>query len=209
MPRPRSLSLRQVAEVSLALIDREGLPALSMRSVAAELGMTAMSLYRYIEGRKEIERLVVELVLSGVALAVPEGPGWKETISVLCGRIRSAVAAHPAVVPLLLVHRQATEGSQRIGEELLSALTNAGFDGERRVVAFRMLLSYLIGALQVEHLGPLSGVGTKALAALPETDYPILAKTAQAAQSVPAEREFMAGLEIVLSGLDAWRAAGA
>lgn len=209
MPRPRSLSFRQVAETSLALIDREGLAALSMRSVAAELGMTAMSLYRYVDGREEIERLVAELVLGGACLAVPEGLGWKETILVLCGRIRSAVAAHPAVVPLLLVHRQATEASRRIGEALLSALADAGFEGERRVVAFRTLLSYLIGALQMEHLGPLSGAGTKALAALPEPDYPVLAKTAQVAQSIPVEQEFMEGLEIVLAGLDARRTARA
>lgn len=209
MPRPRSLSVQHLAKVSLALIDREGLAALSMRSVAAELGMTAMSLYRYIEGREEIERLVVERVLSGVSLAVPDGAGWNETIVVLFGRIRSAVAAHPAIVPLLLVHRQATGGSRRIGEALLSALAGAGFDGEARVIAFRTLLSYLIGALQVEHLGSLSGAGTKALAALPEAGYPVLSKTAQAAQSVPVEREFMVGLEIVLGGLDAWRGSDA
>jgi hypothetical protein len=48
MPRPRSLSHDRIAAAALAVIDRRGLAALSMRTVAAELGMGTMSLYRYV-----------------------------------------------------------------------------------------------------------------------------------------------------------------
>jgi hypothetical protein len=69
-------------------------------------------------------------------------------------RPRNSPAAHPAVVPLLLIHRQSSPGVRRIGEALLGILADAGIDGERRVIAFRALLSYLVGALSAQQLGP-------------------------------------------------------
>lgn len=204
MPRPRSLTEDKVATAALAVIDREGLTALTMRSVAQELRMGTMSLYRYVSDRERLERLVVELVLSGVDFTVPALPTWQERIAVIGERIRIAVAAHPAVVPLLLIHRHVSPGVRRSGEALLGILAEAGFSGERRVIAFRALLSYLVGALQAEELGPLDGAGTRALAELGAT-YPHLAETARYARSVPPQREFAEGLAVLLRGIAAYR----
>jgi AcrR family transcriptional regulator len=74
MPRPRTLTHAQVASAALAVIDRDGLPALSMRAVAKDLGMSTMALYRYVDDREELEGLVVELVLSAVDTG-PPAPG--------------------------------------------------------------------------------------------------------------------------------------
>jgi Tetracyclin repressor-like, C-terminal domain len=84
---------------------------------------------------------------------------------------------------------------------MLGALTDAGFAGQQRVIAFRCLLAYIVGVLQAEYLGPLSGPGTAALAALSSAGYPLLAETATYAGDVPPEREFGQGLDIVLRGL--------
>jgi hypothetical protein len=67
------------------------------------------------------------------------------------------------------------------------------------------MLSYLIGALQVEHFGPLSGAGTVAIAQLPSADYPNLAATARDAGSVPPQQEFGQGFAILLRGLESGR----
>lgn len=203
MPRPRSLEPTQLAAAALAVIDREGLAALSMRSVASELGRGTMSAYRYVDGREQLERLVVDHVLSAVDFEVPRQQRWDEQLMSIAQRIRRAVAAHPSIVPLLLIHRHDSAPIRRSGEVMLGILSDAGFRGEERVVAFRALLSYIIGALQVEHHGPLSGAGTDALAALPPARYPHLAETAHQARSVSVEREFGAGLAIVLRGMEA------
>ncbi|MEU8001000.1 TetR/AcrR family transcriptional regulator C-terminal domain-containing protein [Catellatospora sp. NPDC049111] len=200
MPRKRSLTTDQLAAAALAVVDRDGLAVLTMRTVAQELNMGTMSLYRYVTDREQLERLVVELVLGGVDFTVPELPTWQERIAELCERIRLAVQAHPAMVPLLLVHRHASPGVRRSGEAMLSVLAGAGFAGERRVIAFRALVSYLIGALQAEGLGPLSGAGTDVLATLGE-QYPYLAETAVSARGVTPQREFGEGLALLLRGL--------
>jgi AcrR family transcriptional regulator len=201
VPRPRSLAPDQIAAAALAILDRDGLGALTMRAVAAELGMGTMSAYRYVEGREELERLVVERVLSTVDFEVPETLPWDERISVVAERIRRAVAEHPAVVPLLVQHRHDCDAVRRSGETFLGILAGAGFEGVERVIAFRSLLSYIVGAFEMEHLGPLSGTGTNVLAALPATSYPRLSETARDARKVPVEIEFREGLAILLDGL--------
>jgi AcrR family transcriptional regulator len=201
MPRPKSLQPSELAAAALSVIDRDGLDALSLRGVAAELGMGTMSLYRYVDGRETLERLVVDLVLSEVELTVPPGTPWTKGVTLVAERIRRAVLAHPAVVPLFMSHRHVALATKRAGNVLLGMLTEAGFSGARRVVAFRALLAYLVGALESQHRGPLSGSGTQALAALPSAEFPFLAETAKQARSVSAETEFREGLAIVLRGL--------
>lgn len=204
MPRPKSLEPSELASAALAVIDRDGLDALTIRAVATELGMGTMSLYRYVDGREALERLVVALVLSEVDLKVPARTRWTKGITLIAERIRRAVVAHPEVVPLFLSHRHVALATQRAGNVLLGILTDAGFSGARRVIAFRTLLAYLIGALESQHRGPLAGPGTEALAALPTTEFPYLAETAKQARSVTAETEFREGLAIVLRGLGAY-----
>jgi AcrR family transcriptional regulator len=201
MPRPKSLSLDDIAAAALALIDRDGLAPLSMRTVAEELGMGTMSLYRYVTDRAHLECLVVDRVLSGVDTELPVRLGWRARLTLLVERARAAVSAHPALIPLLLVHRSQSQHSTRWGEAVLRVLADAGFSAPRRVIAFRTVLAYLIGALQLMALGALSGAGTRALAELPESEFPLLAETARHALHVDAETEFRQGLALVIRGL--------
>lgn len=201
MPRPRSLTPAQLAAAALAVVDRDGLAGLTMRAVGKELGTSTMALYRYVADREELEGLVVELVLDGVNSTPPADLPWPEQLRVLVERVRAAIGAHPAVVPLFPAHRHRSAGVLRWSEAVLGVLTEAGFDGTRRVIALRGLLSYVIGAIQLEHLGPLSGSGTVTMAQLPRTEFPLMAETAQAARRVKADEEFGGGLDLVLRGL--------
>jgi AcrR family transcriptional regulator len=202
MPRPRSHSLDNIAAAALAVIDREGLDALSMRSVAAELGMATMALYRYVADRDQVERLVVDQILSTVDTEVPARASWATQATVLMERVHASVFAHPRVVPLVLAHRHRSVHSLRWMEAMLGVLTRAGLTGHRRVVALRGLVAYLTGALVVEHFSPLSGAGTSVMANLPREQYPLLTETARVARRVPPAEEFRRGLAALLRGLD-------
>ncbi len=201
MPRPRSLSHASIAAAALAVIDRGGLDALSMRAIAAELGMGVMSLYRYVADRREIEVLVVDLFFQGLAEPVPGERSWQQQIVELSGRARAAAAAHPAVIPLVLSHHEYSPSAWRWSESMLTALDQAGFAGQDRVIAFRCLQSYILGWAQARSLGPLDGPRTAVLAALSPQTYPLLAETAGHAFGITAEEEFARGLAIVLDGL--------
>jgi len=205
MPRPRSLTPALLAKAALAVIEREGPDGLSMRAVADELGMGTMSLYRYVQGREQLEALVVDLVLDpaqgGPDLDVGRRKNWVDKATELAVRAHAVAATHPAVTPLLLARRHASIHSLRWGEALLRVLAEAGFAGERRAIAFRTIVAYVFGAVQLQHLGPLGGEGTAAIAALPPEDFPLLADTARSARKISPDAEFLSGLRLVLRGI--------
>jgi AcrR family transcriptional regulator len=201
MPRPRSLTHTAIAAAALAVLDRDGIEGLTMRTVARELGVGTMSLYRYVTDREQLEGLVVKLVLDGLDYTLPARASAVKRLTILAERVHGAVAAHPAVVPLLLSHRHLSTDTRRWGEAVLGVLAEAGFTGKRRVIAFRALLSYVLGALQATVFGPLAGTGTTALAEVSAEEYPFLSDTARHAHEVSAEEEFRRGVEIVLRGL--------
>jgi AcrR family transcriptional regulator len=200
MPRKRSLTNDQLASAAIAVIDRDGLAGLTMRAVARHLGMSTMALYRYVADREELEEHVVELVLSAVDTMPPAADlPWRERVEIMVGRMRDTVGAHAAIVPLTLTHRHRSPSVLRWSETVLGILTEAGVEGEQRVVALRGLLAYVIGAIQLEHLGPLQGEGTVAIAE--QAAFPYMAETAKYAAGVDADREFRGGLAILLNGL--------
>lgn len=205
MPRPRSLTAADIAAAALQVIDRDGLAALSMRTTAAELGVGAMSLYRYVQDREALERLVVDQVLASVVTESTPRTSWDKRITRLAQNIRKAVGAHPSIVPLLMLHRHASLEVKRCAEAFLLLLTEAGFTGKRRVIALRTLVSYLNGALQAQHLGPLDGAGTKSLAESVADAYPLLTATARTARRIGPDEEFRSGIAIVLQGLACMR----
>ncbi|MBT2441254.1 TetR/AcrR family transcriptional regulator C-terminal domain-containing protein [Streptomyces sp. ISL-36] len=204
MPRPRSLTQDQLAVAALAVIDRDGLAGLSMRAVAKELGMSTMGLYRYVADRDELEGLVVERVLSSVD---PEPPAadapWRDRIEVMVRRLRDSVSAHPSAVPLTMTHRHRLPGLLRWSESVLGLLAEAGIEGEQRVVALRGLISYVVGAIQLEHLGSLAGQGTVVISELPRERFPYMSEAGRHAREIDADREFFGGLAVYLRGLGA------
>jgi AcrR family transcriptional regulator len=201
MARPRSLTHDRIAAAALAVVDRDGLPTLSMRTVATELGIGTMSLYRYVADREEVERLIVDSILAGLDLTLPSEGLWTDLVSLLVQRMRTAIGDHPHVTPLLVAHRHTSTGLFRWGEAVLAVLTSAGFVGERRVIAFRCLVSYVIGTLQYQQLGSVSGPGTDALAALRRDEYPLLGQAARDARQITSDEEFRGGLALVLAGI--------
>ena len=201
MPRPRSLTLDDIAAAALRVIDRDTLPALSMRTVAAELGVGTMSLYRYVEDRDALERLVVDRVFATVETETPASMPWDEQAACLAERIRQAVGVHPSIGPLLMTHRHASPGVQRSAEAFLRILAEGGLAGRELTIALRTLVSYLSGALQAQHRAPLDGAGTKAISALPADEYPLLADAARIAEAIDPDEEFRGGIAILLRGL--------
>jgi AcrR family transcriptional regulator len=199
VPRPRSLTTDGLASAALAVIDRDGLAGLTMRAVAAELRLTTMAIYRYTTDRGELEALVVERVLRELDTSPPEAQPWTEQLRILVERVHTTVGAHPGVVPLLVSHRHRSTGILHWSETVAGILADAGFSGTRRVIALRGLLSYVIGALQMQHLGSLAGSGTATIAAL--ADFPRLAETGRQARSVTPDDEFAGGLALLLRGL--------
>ncbi len=202
MPRPRSLLPSDIALAALRIVDHDGLGMLSMRTVATELGVGAMSLYRYVSDREALERLMVDHVLEPVHIRLEPDQGWTSRIRQLAAALYAAVSRHQPVAPLLMRHRHTSQEVQRCAETLLQALADGGFEGHQRVIALRMLVSYILGTLQAQDLGPLGGPGTAYMVDSALRGFPLLQDAARTARRIKPEEEFDDGLAIVIRGLE-------
>lgn len=119
------LTRARVARAALELVDREGLGKLTMRSLAQELDVSAMAVYRHVEGKEELLDQLVSHVFAMIELPPADGP-WESRLRQLAGATRAVVIAHPQVARLLF--DRPTEGGAvvRIVDHIYAALLDAG-----------------------------------------------------------------------------------
>jgi AcrR family transcriptional regulator len=215
VPAPRKFSQEQLRDAALAIVDEQGLDALTMRALAARLGTGAMTIYNYVDGRDGLDALVTAAVLGAApapeARGEPDGPSdWRDEVRAVGTALWRAVRAHPNAIPLLLTRRTLDEATLDQAEALLGALRRAGFGGFGLLTAFRAVSGFVTGFAQAELAGPLSaarGDGFDTVLAraraLPAERYAGLREIAEAAAAAEPGAEFRAALDLVLAGLSA------
>jgi len=143
-----------------AFLEDHGLAALSMRKLGAELGVEAMSLYRYVSGREELLDVLLESMIDEMYADddVPQSPehGWQDYLQRLAHGVRRVALAHPKAFPLVASRPPEAPWlrpplrSLRWVESFLDALTSEGFTEEAAVAAYRGSTSFLLGHLLLE-----------------------------------------------------------
>ena len=208
MGRPPKFSRDQLKKAALAIVDEHGLAALSMRSLAAAVGTGAMTLYNHVSDRAELDALVVDAVMSEARWKPARYDDWRDEVRAVSSAIWRAIRSHPQAVPLILTRRSRSPALAELSEALLHGLARSGRSKAELLIAFRAITAYLAGMAQVELAGPLSvGAGEQPLEvierfrALPADRFPHLREIASAAVRSSAEREFKAGLELIIAGL--------
>lgn len=147
-----------VVTAALAFIDEHGPHALSMRKLGEQLGVEAMSLYRYVTGREDLLEAVVAQVLHGVEQHLDDDltDSWQGYLQATAHEIRAIAVDHPKVFPLVATTHPAAPWlrpplrSLELVEQFLSTLTAHGFDEERVVQIYRAFTSFLLGHLLLE-----------------------------------------------------------
>lgn len=204
---PAKFSRSQLQAAALALVDREGLAGLSMRSLASELGTGAMTLYNCVS---QLEVLVVEAVIAQAHWPAGRHEAWQDEVRAIASTWWRAVRAHPHAIALLLTRRSRSPAVFEVTEALLGALARSGRSGPQLLVAFRALSALIMGLAQAELAGPLAVQAAESaeatiarFRALPPERYPKLIEIAGAAVESSAESEFQASLDLLLTGLTA------
>jgi AcrR family transcriptional regulator len=93
-PKP-GLSLRRIVAAGVKVAESEGLAAVSMSRVAAELGAAPMSLYRYVSAKDELVALMVDAVWGEPPAPGAPGEDWREGLSRWAWAFRAVLYAHP------------------------------------------------------------------------------------------------------------------
>ncbi|MEU3844686.1 TetR/AcrR family transcriptional regulator [Streptomyces sp. NPDC028635] len=100
--QPSGLDRDRITEVSVRLLDAEGLAKFSMRRLAAELNVTAMSVYWYVDTKDDLLELALDAVYGEMELPDPAaGADWREHLRELAEQYRAVLVRHAWVSPLI------------------------------------------------------------------------------------------------------------
>jgi TetR/AcrR family tetracycline transcriptional repressor len=213
--RPRAgqelLSRERILGAALRVVDEEGMGALSMRRLGAELGVNPMSIYHHLPGKDAVVSGLVELVFSGMRVRYPEGSSWQEQVRAWAGAYRALVRAHPNLVLEIVSNAAAvTDAVLVVNEPLYGALEEASLPPTEVVRAVDSVVDFIHGFAIAEGVQPAERAFDRrellerldaGAAGLPATSRVFGALTTEEAR-YDFDRGFDSGLSILLKGIE-------
>jgi AcrR family transcriptional regulator len=204
-PRP-GLTRERIVEAGLRVMDAEGVDAVSMRRLARELGVEAMSLYNHVRDKEDLLDGMVETIMA--SMPEPDEPtdgDWFAYGRQIAMDWRTMLRSHPGAIQLLAERKApiSTLEALRPADRALGALMRAGLSPEDAVQAFHTMGGYIFGYVMME-TGQLFGdkpgheVPAEVGALLPN-----LAVTAPFLHDCDFDAQFVFGLDLMLEGLRA------
>jgi len=197
------LTREAVLAAALALIDEDGLEALSMRRVGEALGVEAMSLYRYVPNKAALLDGVYERILGDMR---PRGKAkdWAAHVREQARALRAAFAEHPNAIALFASRPATTTASLERLEVSLAPLRAAGFSPLAALHVVQIVLAYVVGHTMWS-IGRDAEANEPAYEALDARAFPHVREIAKKLAGYDPEREFELGLDALIVGLTAAR----
>jgi AcrR family transcriptional regulator len=202
------LSRARIIDAAIALVERHGEEALSMRAVAAELGVAVMSLYNHVPNKAALLDGIARRVMSGLVLDEDTDADWKTQARTLIRAFRRVAREYPASMNLIVTHSVELPFGIRPIERALAITDLAGFDGATSVKVMRAILAYALGAQlretdMVKMLDYLPPDPAAAFAELDPEEFPHVTALAKELTAHDPESDFEFGLELFISAIDA------
>ena len=148
-PRERGLTRSQIVGAAIGILDADGHEGLSMRGVAARLGVTAGSLYWHVAAKGELLELALDEVI-GEVRADPEEPDWRRAIGDMALGHREMLRRHPWVLALLGTQPNLGPNALGLAETGLRVLARAGFGEHLLDAALAAVNDQVIGSVTAE-----------------------------------------------------------
>ena len=212
----RALTRERVVAEALAVIAADGAQSLSMRALAARLGVVPGALYRHVRGKEQLHDLILDAVLGEVDCRADPAAPWAARVAALARRLRAVLENHPGVAALLKTRDPLSPASLALAEAFLAPLLAAGLPGRQAALAFRLIYDYTLGFALADPTSPaeqrLRDTATRKqlhafFRALPASRFPALAACGVHAWDGDRDQRFTAGLETLLRGIEAYRPA--
>jgi AcrR family transcriptional regulator len=215
MTKRASLTRDRVLRGAVALADARGIAALTIRSLAEELGVKPMAVYHHVGSKEEILDGIVDLVFGEIEAGIEAGtgpsaadPGWREVLRHRAGSARAVLRRHPWAVPLLESRAAPGAATLRHHDTTLAVLRRAGFPVALAANAYALLDSYVYGFVIQEAALPFDDPGESTadiMGSFRPDEYPHLVELAvehimKPGYTFGAGFEF--GLDLILDGLE-------
>lgn len=137
--RGKGLTREMLITAALKIADSEGLEALSMRRLGAELGVDPMAAYRHLPNKEALLDGVVEAVVTEVDLAVDPQLPWRAQIRQLVDADLHTMLQHPNVLSLVARRPLTTPGALQLVERALQIMDGAGIPRHESILAINVM----------------------------------------------------------------------
>lgn len=203
------LTRERVLQGAIAIADTAGIGALTIRSLAQQLGVKPMAIYYHVANKDEILDGIVDLVFAEIEL--PEADGdWRSELVRRASSARRVLSRHHWAIGLMESRKSPGPATLRHHDAVLGTLRQAGFTIEMTAHAYALLDSYVYGFALQEAALPFKGPDTAAGVAepmvqqFPADAYPHLVEMATEFILQPGYDfgdEFEFGLDVILDAL--------
>ncbi|MEV6839584.1 TetR/AcrR family transcriptional regulator [Streptomyces sp. NPDC051133] len=220
-PARTPLSRERVVEAAFTVLDRQGLDGLSMRQVAAELGVTVSALYAHVSSKDDLLELMYTRLFDGFEMPEPDPGRWQEQVRDYARSGRRRLLSHRDMARISMAHVPFTAELLPHVEALLAVFRTAGLPDRIAAEAGDLISTYIDGFVLEEgmwqdraaqHGGDGSSLARpdwremademqNYFASLPAGDFPHLRALAGLMVSDSSDQRFDIGLEIILRGL--------
>lgn len=173
MARPKVplLSREQVLRAATEIIDAEGLEGLSIRRIAAVLGVNGTSLYHYFSSKEEIVAGAAELALAQARPATTPGGSYQRWLPEYVRGLRRALLAHPALLPVMVGRRVSGPGARGLNS-VAERMMDEGMPSAAVMPVLDALELFAIGSALHETYADATAWPSD----VPAAEYPALAK---------------------------------
>ena len=209
--RPRQrLSRERVLRTAIGRADQGGLEALTMRTLAEELAVAPMALYRHVANKDDLIDAMIDVVFSEIGLP-SGGADWKTAMRQRAHSLRDVLVRHRWAIGLMEARRSPGPANLRHHDAVIGRLRAAGFDVKMAAHAYSLLDSYIYGFALTKLNLPFgtseeaADVAQDMLEPFPVNEYPNLVEFLSEHVLQPGYDygdEFAYGLELILDGLE-------
>lgn len=213
------LTRERIISAAMDLIEREGVDAVSMRRIAAQLDSGVMSLYNHVPSKAALLEGVAERVMAGIDFSVDPDMSWEDQVRTQARAFREALREYPRCA-MVTVSRPATSAAElRPMEHALTLLRNAGFGEDDAVRVVRMFIGYIIGSL-LREVGVAPGLvpqrplghdqsvlGADRPIGLDPAEFPLVTSMSAEIMQRDHDADFEFGLSLLIHGVSELRPA--
>jgi AcrR family transcriptional regulator len=210
--RRRALTRERVVAEALTVISADGAAALSMRGLAARLGVVPGAVYRHVRSKEQLLDLVVDGVLAEVDTRADPALAWAGQVKTLAHRLRAVLEDHPGIAALLKTRDPLGPHSLALAEAFLAPLQQTGLPARQTALAFSLIYDYTLGfALSDRTTVNEQRVQDPAtrrqlhvfFRSLPADRFPALGALGEYVWADNRDQRFTLGLDTLLAGIDA------
>lgn len=203
-----ALSRDTVVDAALRLVDTQGFDALTMRSLAGELGVVPMALYRHVDDKRDLVDAVLDRAMARVPLPAVDSP-WRDGMTLLARSVRTTLLDHPGMVAPLLAEPRIGFNALSVRERSIAVLRGNGFRGDVAERVTSLVLTYAIGFVALEVPRRLAGYAPDGSAEphlqaafdLPSELFPNTVELGTRAGMFVSDEQFEFGLDRIIAGL--------